>query len=195
MNSIQLIPISGRPNAGKTSLVNFLAITKRPVGRRAGTTRRIVPVPLVKDISLVDLPGFGRITKRSKQLENRLKDGIVQFFEKPEYNILFSIHVIDISTFHHMVESLEKKNIIPLDIEMISFLAETTGVPPIVVFNKVDKVKDDIVDQNIQLITSYDIPEVEIFIISLRTKEGRRELKNRVKEIIVQKLGSSYQKW
>ncbi|MHA2073148.1 MAG: GTPase [Candidatus Hodarchaeales archaeon] len=195
MNKIHLIPISGRPNAGKTSLVNFLARTKKPVGKRAGTTRKVFSFPLIKDVSIVDLPGFGRITKRSKSLENKLKDEIIHFFEEPENDILFSIHVIDISSFHHMVDSLERKNIIPLDIEMISFLAETIGVPPIVVFNKVDKVKDDLVDKNIQILTSYDIPEVEIFIVSLKTKEGRRELKNRVKELIILKLGSSYQKW
>lgn len=195
MNLIYLIPISGRPNAGKTSLVNYLARTKRPVGKQAGTTLRIQPVPLIKNVSLVDLPGFGRITKRSKDLENIIKDSIVQFFENPENQILFSIHIIDLSTFHYMVESLEKKNIIPIDIEMIHFLAEITEIPPIIVFNKVDKLKKDKIDQNIQLFNTYTIPKVEEFIVSLKTKEECRILRNRIKKIVVEKLGSSYQNW
>lgn len=195
MNLTYLIPISGRPNAGKTSLVNYLARTKRPVGKHAGTTLRIQPVPLIKNISLVDLPGFGRLAKRSKELENIIKDSIVQFFENPENQILFAIHVIDLSTFHYMVESLEKKNIIPIDIEMIHFLAEITEIPPIIVFNKVDKLKKDKIGQNIQLFNTYTIPEVEEFIISLKTKEECRTLRNRMKKIVVEKLGSSYQNW
>ncbi len=195
MNLTYLIPISGRPNAGKTSLVNYLARTKRPVGKHAGTTLRIQPLPLIKNISLVDLPGYGRLAKRSRELENIIKDSIVQFFENPENQILFAIHVIDLSTFHYMVESLEKKNIIPIDIEMIHFLAEITEIPPIIVFNKVDKLKKDKIDQNIQLFNTYTIPEVEKFIISLKTKEECRTLRNRVKKIVVEKLGSSYQNW
>lgn len=195
MNLTYLIPISGRPNAGKTSLVNYLARTKRPVGKHAGTTLRIQLLPLIKKISLVDLPGYGRLAKRSRELENIIKDSIVQFFENPENQILFAIHVIDLSTFHYMVESLEKKNIIPIDIEMIHFLAEITEIPPIIVFNKVDKLKKDKIDQNIQLFNTYTIPEVEKFIISLKTKEECRTLRNRMKKIVVEKLGSSYQNW
>jgi GTP-binding protein EngB required for normal cell division len=195
MNLTYLIPISGRPNAGKTSLVNYIARTKRPVGKYAGTTLKIIPVPLIKNLSLVDLPGFGRITKRSKQMENKLKDAIVQFYEDPKNRILMAIHVIDLSTFHYMVESLEKKNIIPLDIEMIQFITEVTNFPPIVVFNKIDKLKKAAIDQNLQLFKSYNIPEIEEFIVSLKTKEGCRVLRNRIKAIAVEKLGSSYQHW
>jgi GTP-binding protein EngB required for normal cell division len=195
MNLTYLIPISGRPNAGKTSLVNYIARTKGPVGKYAGTTLKIIPVPLIKNLSLVDLPGFGRITKRSKQMENKLKDAIVQFYEDPKNRILMAIHVIDLSTFHYMVESLEKKNIIPLDIEMIQFITEVTNFPPIVVFNKIDKLKKAAIDQNLQLFKSYNIPEIEEFIVSLKTKEGCRVLRNRIKAIAVEKLGSSYQHW
>ena len=112
MTLSHLIPISGRPNAGKTSLVNYLSHSKRPVGKQAGTTLRIESVPLIKNLFLVDLPGFGRITKRSKKLEDQIKDEIVRFLEDPSKQLLFVIHIIDISTFHHTVTSLEKKGII-----------------------------------------------------------------------------------
>lgn len=190
-----LIPISGRPNAGKTSLVNYLSHSKRPVGKKAGTTIRIESVPLVKNLFLVDLPGFGRITKRSKKLEDQIKDEIVRFLEDTSKQLLFVIHIIDISTFHLMVTSLEKKGIIPLDIEMIQFVAERTSLPPIIVLNKIDKVKTMLVEQNLTLLQSYDLPEIEFFLISLKTNEGCRTLRNRVKELTIQKLGARYQHW
>lgn len=193
MTATYLIPVSGRPNAGKTSLINFLSHSKRPVGKQAGTTLRIASVPLVKTLFLIDLPGYGRITKRSKKLEDEIKNEIISFLEDPVNQIIFAIHIIDISTFHHMVANLEKKGIIPIDIEMIQFVAERSNRPPIVVFNKIDKVKTDLVKQNLSLLQSYDVPESEIFLLSLKTKKGCHTLRNRVKELVVQKLGPPYE--
>ena len=188
-----LIPVSGRPNAGKTSLINYLSHSKRPVGKQAGTTLRIASVRLVKDLFLVDLPGYGRITKRSKKLEEKIKDEIISFLEDPSNRLLFALHIIDISTFHHMVTSLEKKGIIPIDVEMIQFLAERSKHPPIIVLNKIDKVKSDLINQNLMLLQSYDIPESEFFLLSLKTNNGCRTLRSRIKELIVQKLGHPYE--
>jgi len=195
MTFIHLIPISGRPNAGKTSLVNYLSHSKRPVGKHAGTTLSIASVPLVKNLFLIDLPGFGRITKRSKKIEDQIKDEIILFLEVPSNQLLFVIHIIDISTFHNMVTSLEKKGVIPLDIEMIQFIAERTYLPPVVVLNKIDKITTTLIEQNIALLKSYDLPEFDFFLISLKTKIGCRTLRNRVKELVVQELGSNYQHW
>jgi len=188
-----LIPVSGRPNAGKTSLINYLSHSKRPVGKQAGTTLRIALVPLIKDLFLVDLPGYGRITKRSKKLEEKMKDEIISFFENPSNRLLFALHIIDISTFHHMVTRLERKGIIPIDVEMIQFVAERSNHLPIIVLNKIDKVKSDLINQNLMLLQSYDIPESEFFLISLKTNNGCRTLQTRIKELIVQKLGSPYE--
>lgn len=188
-----LIPVSGRPNAGKTSLINYLSHSKRPVGKKAGTTLRIASVRLIKDLFLIDLPGYGRITKRSKELEERIKDEIISFLDNPSNQILFTIHIIDISTFHHMVTSLEKKGIIPIDVEMIQFLAERSSEAPVIVLNKIDKVKSGLIKQNLMLLQSYDIPESEIFLLSLKTNDGCRTLRTKLKELIIQKLGSPYE--
>jgi GTP-binding protein EngB required for normal cell division len=195
MKKINLIPITGRPNAGKTTVINFLCQTKRPVGKRAGTTLRIAPEPLVYDVSLVDLPGFGRITKRSKSLENKIKDQIVEFLESPENTFLFGIHVIDISTFGKVTMNLEKKGIIPLDIEMIDFLYEITNLSPIVVLNKTDKVDKKSIDENLSLLQHYDLPEIKLHQTSFKTKEGIHPLKSEVKMKLGRILGSKYQKW
>ncbi|MFX0123029.1 MAG: GTPase [Candidatus Hodarchaeota archaeon] len=193
MNATYFIPVSGRPNAGKTSLINYLSHSRRPVGKKAGTTLRITSVPLIKNLFLVDLPGYGRITKRSKKLVNEIKNTIISFFENPSNQLLFAIHIIDISTFHLMVTSLERKGIIPIDIEMIQFVAESTNCPPFIVLNKTDKVKKEFMEQTLSLLQSYDIPESEIFLLSLKTKSGCRTLRNRVKDLIVQKLGPPYE--
>lgn len=195
MNSKYLIPISGRPNAGKTSLLNYLSHSKKPVGKYAGTTLKITLIPLIKDLYLVDLPGFGRISKRSKQVENKIKDEIILFFEESLNQILFPIHIIDISTFHFMVESLEKKGIIPLDIEMAQFISSTTKSPTLLALNKIDKASKTLMDQNLNLLQSYNLPEVEIFPLSLKSKVGCRIFRNRVKELTVQKLGAKYEHW
>lgn len=195
MTSSYFIPISGRPNAGKTSLINFLASTKNPVGKKAGTTLRIMKIPLIKDLFLVDLPGYGRITKRSKKIENQIKTEIVQYLENSSNQFLFAIHVIDFSTFHFMVQNLEQKGIIPIDIEFIQFLVEKTNLTPFLVLNKIDKVKQSLIEQNLDLLRSYELPEIEIFLLSLKTKVGCRFFRNRVKEMVVQELGSKYQNW
>ncbi|MHA2224271.1 MAG: GTPase [Candidatus Hodarchaeales archaeon] len=195
MNFIHLIPISGRPNAGKTSLVNYLCHSKRPVGKHAGTTLRIEFIPLVQNLHLVDLPGFGRIIKHSKKFESKMKDEIIEFFDDPSHKFLFPLHVIDISTFHYVVENLEKKGIIPIDIEMIEFIAEKTNFPPVIVFNKLDKVKPTLVKQNITLLQSYDLPKIEIFLLSLKTKKGCRDLRNHIKNLAIKEFGSKYQHW
>ncbi|MFX0172831.1 MAG: GTPase [Candidatus Hodarchaeota archaeon] len=195
MTSSYLIPITGRPNAGKTSLINFLASTKRPIGKKAGTTLRITKIHLIKDLFLVDLPGFGRITKRSREIENEIKTEIVQYIENLSKHFLFAIHIIDFSTFHFMVQNLEQKGIIPIDIELIQFIAEETTRTPFIVLNKIDKIKQSLIEQNLDLLRSYDLPEIEIFLLSLKTNKGCRFFRNRVKKVIVQELGSRYQNW
>ena len=189
------IPITGRPNAGKTSLINFLTGSKRPVGKKAGTTLRITPIQLFKDVYLVDLPGFGRITRRSKRLEDLVKDQIVEYLEDPQASFLLGIHVIDVSTFHHATLSLESKGIIPIDIEMIRFLAEITTSPPFVILNKIDKINLSIIEKNTLLLKNYSLPEFKLFTTSFRTRDGCRMVKNELKSHIVQRLGVKYQNW
>ena len=189
------IPVTGRPNAGKTTVINYLARTRRPVGKKAGTTLRIAPIQLVNDVFLVDLPGFGRITKRSRTLEDKIKDQIVQFLDEPNNSIIFGIHVIDISTFHIVTENLEKKGIIPIDIEMIQFLGETTKYPPFVLMNKIDKVNTALLKQNIDILTTYSLPKLEVHSISFKTKDGCREFRNMLRNLIVGILGVKYQNW
>jgi len=189
------IPVTGRPNAGKTSLINYLTRSKRPVGKHAGTTLRIVPITLVNDIFLVDLPGFGRISKRSKKLEDILKDQIVQFLENPENSLFTAIHIIDISTFHIVNKSLEKKGIIPIDIEMIQFLGELLERPPFVILNKIDKVTSQLLEDNIHILESYPLPKIEYFSLSLSPEKGCRVFRNKLQSLIINEFGVSYQKW
>ncbi len=189
------IPVTGRPNAGKTSLINFLTGSKRPIGKHAGTTLRIVPIALVNDIYLVDLPGFGRITKRSKKLENMLKDQIVQFLENPENELFMAIHIIDISTFHTVSKNLERKGIIPIDIEMIQFLDELLERPPFILLNKIDKVTPQLLDDNIHILESYPIPEIDYFPLSLSSGNGCRVFRNKLHALIINEFGVKYQKW
>ena len=189
------ITITGRPNAGKSSLINYLSHSKQPIGKYAGTTIRICPIPLVRNLFFVDFPGFGRITKRSKKKEDQIKDEIILFLEDPPGRIIFPVHIIDSSTFHKMIQSLEKKGIIPIDIEMITFLAEVTRASPFVVFNKTDKISEHEKYENLTLMKKYNLPTMRMYEISLKTKQGCSLLKKDIKNEIIETLGKKYQKW
>lgn len=195
MKNNYFITITGRPNSGKSSLINYLSHSKQSIGKYAGTTVRISPIPLVRNLHLVDFPGFGRIMKRSKKEENQIKDDIILFLEKPPGKILFPVHIIDSSTFHKMVESLEKKGIIPIDIEMITFLAEVTRTSPFIVFNKADKVSEQQQNENLIIMEKYHLPETRLYEISLKTKQGCSLLKKDIKKSVIDILGKKYQQW
>jgi GTP-binding protein EngB required for normal cell division len=50
---------------------------------------------------------------------------------------------LDLSTFKEVSERMERKGIIPLDLEMIQYIKECTGEMPQVAANKIDKIRGD----------------------------------------------------
>ncbi len=185
-----LITFSGRPNAGKSSLIlYFISKTtakkyKIRVGKTPGTTTRINLIPLCNNLTLVDLPGFGKLHRKGKHFEEKTKDKIIEFFEKYGAQILFSLHIIDLYTFEQQVKSLERKNIIPIDQEMVEFLLEVTDKPVFVVANKIDRLSALELQKQMKLLLQYMPEEVEIFYVSCRTKYGINDLKKRMKALI-----------
>jgi GTP-binding protein EngB required for normal cell division len=132
---------AGRPNAGKSSLIRKITGLNTKSGKRPGTTRRVSIYPLSRGLSLVDMPGYGRITGASIDATNLVKDEILDFIESNGAAISLGVQVLDISTFHEVAERMENKGIIPLDLEMIQYLEESTGEMPLVAANKIDKIR------------------------------------------------------
>ena len=65
---------TGRPNAGKSSIIKEIIGLDIATGKRPGTTRSISKHLLSHGLVLVDMPGFGRMLGARKRLEDKIKD-------------------------------------------------------------------------------------------------------------------------
>ena len=139
----RFLVFTGRPNAGKSSIIRKITGLNIRSGKRPGTTRRVSIYPLSRGLSLVDMPGYGRITGASIWGTSQVKDEILEFLESQGEAIALTIHVLDLSTFMEVSERLEAKGIVPIDLEMIQYIEKTTGEMPVVATNKLDKLKGD----------------------------------------------------
>jgi GTP-binding protein EngB required for normal cell division len=139
----RFLVFTGRPNSGKSSLIRKITGLNTKSGKRPGTTRRVSIYTLSKGLSLVDMPGYGRITGASKGTESLVKDEILNFIESNGSAIALGVHVLDLSTFKEVADRMEAKGIIPLDLEMIQYMEESTGEMPLVAANKIDKIRGD----------------------------------------------------
>ena len=184
---------TGRPNAGKSSIIREIIGLDIATGKRPGTTRNISKHPLSHGLVLVDMPGFGRMMSVSKSLENMRKNRIVRFLESNAQNIALAIHILDVSTFIEITWRLERKGIHSVDVEMVKFLAKTVGEFPLVAANKIDKTDKKEIDVNlnefIQRVSNGHPSDVTgfIFPVSAKTGEGLSSLKNVIHEKLVEK--------
>jgi GTP-binding protein EngB required for normal cell division len=184
---------TGRPNAGKSSIIREVAGLDVKIGKRAGTTRRISKYPLISDLVLVDMPGFGRMMGASKRLEDKKNDQIIEFLENYAQNMALAVHVLDITTFLEVTRRLEKKGFISVDVEMVQFLTETLGELPLVAANKIDKVNRRELEVNLEEFmhqigkgSPFAVGE-HVFPVSARTGEGLGALRNSIHKRLVAK--------
>jgi len=176
---------TGRPNSGKSSIIRKITGIQTKSGKRPGTTRRVSAIPLSRGLSMVDMPGYGRITGADRGFTEDVKDGITDFIQEKSGTIALAVHVMDISTFMEVALRQEDKGIIPLDLEMVKFLRESTGKPPIVVANKVDRISGDrehLLDELRHLIAEGDLSDLEspVYPVSAKTGEGLGMLKDAI---------------
>lgn len=177
---------TGRPNAGKSSLIKELSGLNVATGKRPGTTRTIKKYPMNNGLFLVDLPGLGKMTGVSKRFEEKVNRRIVEFLESNAQNIVLAVTVLDISTFLEVTWRLEKKGFKSVDVEMVKFLAANLGEFPLVVANKTDKTTQEELEANlnefITRISDGNPSKVEdnVFAISLKTGEGTGGLKSAI---------------
>jgi GTP-binding protein EngB required for normal cell division len=184
---------AGRPNAGKSSLINELSGLKIATGKRPGTTRSIKKYPLNAGLFLVDLPGLGKMSGVSRQFEEKVNRRIVEFLECNAQNIVLAVVVLNISTFLEVTWRLEKKGFKSVDVEMVKFLTGILGEPPVVVANKTDKTTTEELEANlnefIYRISDGNPSAVRdsVFTTSLKTGEGVGVLKDALQTRLVAK--------
>ncbi len=177
---------TGRPNAGKSSLIKELSGLNIATGKRPGTTRTIKKYPLNDGLFLVDLPGLGKMMGVSKRFEEKVNRRIVEFLESNAQNIVLAVAVLDISTFLEVTWRLEKKGFQSVDVEMVNFLAANLGEFPVVVANKTDKTTTKELEANlnefIKRISDENPSAVEssVFTTSLKTGKGVGALKSAI---------------
>ncbi len=189
----EYLVFTGRPNAGKSSIIRKVLGLDVATGKRPGTTRRFSKYPLSHGLFLVDMPGFGTMMRASKRLEEKIKHQIVEFFESNAQRIAEAVHVLDVSTFSEVTWRLEKKGFIPVDVEMVLFLAQILGEFPLVAANKIDKADRKEIDANLEELM-YRFGNEEplevagyIFPVSAKTGEGLGGLKRAIRERLMAK--------
>jgi len=177
---------TGRPNAGKSSVIRTLTGLKIATGKRPGTTTRINQYEVAQDLYLVDMPGYGTKVDAPKKWEDKTKDSILDFIENYADQIVAAVHVLNIMTFIETEERLAKKGFISIDVEMVQYLRENTGEYPFVAANKIDKGSDKVVMENLEAFI-YSLtdghPEEAagiIYPISAKKNIGVGELKNQL---------------
>ena len=141
---------TGRPNAGKSSLIKALSGLNIKTGKRPGTTRKVSKYRFREGLILVDLPGLGKMMGVSKKFEEKVNRQIIEFLEFNSQDIILSVVVFDISTFLEVTKRLEKKGFLSVDVEMIKFLTEILGEFPLVVANKIDKASTEKIANNFE---------------------------------------------
>jgi GTP-binding protein EngB required for normal cell division len=184
---------TGRPNAGKSSIIREVIGLSVSIGKRPGTTRRFSEYTLSSGLVLVDMPGFGRMMGSSKRLEGKMNDRIIRFLKSNAQNIDLAVHVLDISTFLEVTWRLERKGFISVDVEMVQFLEKTLGEFPLVVANKIDKTSKEEIDANLEEFTfrifdgQPSMVKEYVFPVSAKTGVGVGVLKSAIHERLVTK--------
>ena len=184
---------TGRPNAGKSSIIREVIGFDVKIGKNPGTTRWIHEYPLSKGLILVDMPGYGRMMRVNERLQNKSNRRIIYFLESNASRIALAVHVLDISTFSEVTWRLGTKNFISVDVEMIQLLTKALGEFPLVAANKIDKTDKEDIDANLkeftQQIGSSDNSPIEncIFPVSAKTGDGLGQLKNAIHKRLVAK--------
>jgi len=187
------VVFTGRPNAGKSSLIKELAGLNIIIGKHAGTTRKISHYPLNDGLVLVDLPGLGKMVGVSRKFEEKVNKQIIEFLESNAQDIVLAVAVLDISTFLEVTWRLEKKGFMSVDVEMVKFLASNLGEFPLVAANKIDKTNKRELEANLNEFTNRisngDPTKVKdhVFPVSAKKGTGLGELKSAIHERLVAK--------
>lgn len=183
---------TGRPNAGKSSIIRKMMGFNVKTGKSPGTTRWIHEYPLSKGLILVDMPGYGISMGISKRLQEKNNRRIIYFLESIAPRIALAVHVLDISTFMQVTQRLGNKGFISVDVEMLNLLAKELGNFPFVAANKIDKADKETVNSNLEELkqqignSDYSL-EGCIFPASAKTGEGLGSLRNAIHERLVEK--------
>ena len=161
------ISILGKPNVGKSTLVNFLfGSGKQITENKPGTTRDCIKIPIKKfgyDFNIVDTPG---VRRKSKTKSNTLEIiGIIKTLKTVEASDIVIL----------LIDSLD--GITDQDLNLIGRVIEI-GKPAIIALNKIDNLdsyNQDLLNAGIDKKLKF-INHIPILKISAKTGQGVKKL-------------------
>ncbi|MCB7481168.1 ribosome biogenesis GTP-binding protein YihA/YsxC [Christiangramia sediminis] len=165
----------GRSNVGKSSLINMLTGRKAlaKTSAKPGKTQLINHFLINNNWHLVDLPGYGyaQVSKSTKKVFQKF---ITAYFEKRKQMICAFV----------LIDSRHKPQ--PIDMEFMQWLGEN-NIPFCIIFTKADKLKDKVLDKNIEnykaeMLESW-VEMPEYFITSATSKLGQDEILDYIDQI------------
>ena len=165
----------GRPNVGKSSLINMLCNKKKlaKTSSRPGKTQLINHFLINKQWYLVDLPGYG-YARTSKAQKKTFQKFITDYLIKRK-ELISTFLLIDL---RHKPQ--------PLDLKYMRWLGKNL-IPFSIIFTKADKLKEVEIDEYILKYLNdirKDWEEIpQHFITSSEKKIGKSELLNYIDEI------------
>jgi GTP-binding protein EngB required for normal cell division len=185
----------GNSNVGKSTIAKYFLYNKKfatgSVGKHAGST---VSLKQYRDPNLpydiIDLPGFGAMTRTSKNLKEKIHDEIIQYVERDRDNIFLIMVIINGTRILDELQKYyyENKTTIPLTFEFLTWISEK-DLPCILVINKIDKLKKrelrDISQEIQKVLNDFHISIDEnrtkglqkIFEVSAKNQVNMQELK------------------
>ncbi|MBN2155966.1 MAG: 50S ribosome-binding GTPase [Candidatus Lokiarchaeota archaeon] len=191
----------GNSNVGKSTIARYFLKNKKlttgAIGKHAGST---VSLKLYDDPSvpyqIVDLPGFGAMTRTSKDLKDKIHTEIINYIERDKSNIFLIMVIVN---GIRIMDELEKwyyqdETTIPLTFEFISWI-ENIQLPCIMVINKIDRLKHKELDQilheidkiltdiHIQVKGNISKGLLKIFTVSAKKEMNMGKLQSFVEEI------------
>jgi GTP-binding protein len=165
------VAVAGRSNVGKSSLLNWLfKRTMAKVAKAPGKTRTLNFFLINRSFYLVDLPGYG-YAKVGRQLREEWGRALGQYIATEE-RLAGVLALVDIR--HGLTER---------DRDLQKLLVGT-GCDRAVVLTKADKVgrgQRAKMQQAVQRELGLHVPPLAV---SVRTGEGRREVLNRIDDIV-----------
>jgi GTP-binding protein len=165
----------GRSNVGKSSLINTL-LGRNELARtskKPGKTQLLNFYHIENAWYLVDLPGYGyaKVSKSSRRKWLQM----VQGYLKNRTNLVCTFLLIDAN-----VPPQEK------DLEFIDYLG-LKGIPFVIVYTKTDKLKEEILESNIEAFRTAMLKTWETmpqeFISSSVNKKGRENLMSFIEDL------------
>ena len=159
-DALPQIAFAGKSNVGKSSTINRLLNRKNfaRVGNEPGKTVHINFFQIDEKVYFVDLPGYGyaKVSKKERARWGQLMD---EYFAS-EDTLTLGFQIVDIR--HKPTAD---------DVTMADWFLQT-GMPFVVIANKLDKIKKSQLEGNLQNIrTTLHLPE-EVPVIPFSAEKG-----------------------